>query len=332
MLAQSAQNGTRPAHRPATGAPGLDSRLADATHMGAVELLVKDRRALEDFYVRGVGLTPLALQPGRTILGLGDRPVVVLVDAPGLEPSARGSAGLFHTAIVFDTPTELAASLVRMWVRHPELFEGPGDHLVSQAFYFHDPEGNGLELYWDRPRETWEWIDGRVRMDTLGIDPNAFLAEHLGAEATRGAIDQARQALSIPASREVDADDALAVRGHVGHVHLQVGDVEEARRFYVDALGFEITHELGSSALFVSAGGYHHHMAMNVWNSRGAGLRAPGLGLGSVDILVPTARELALAGERLRSHGVGVDDDGARLLVDDPWGNRLRLSASPSPK
>lgn len=318
-------NPTMPTASPGPAPVGQDARLADATSMGAVELLVKDRRTMEDFYVRGVGLSPLATQPGRTVLGLGRRPVVVLVDAPGLDPAPRGAAGLFHTAVLFDTPAELAASLVRMWVRHPDHFEGPGDHLVSQAFYFHDPEGNGLELYWDRPRQTWEWVNGRVRMDTLSIDPNAFLAQHLGA-ATSRAIEEARALPTPSATTEIAAEDGLGVDGRVEHVHLQVGDVETARRFYVDALGFDITSQMGDSALFVSAGGYHHHMAMNVWNSRGAGRRGPGLGLGRVDILVPDARELSSVRERLASHGVRVDDDGAGLLTEDPWGNRLHLA------
>ena len=159
---------TRAAHHVGSG-----ERLDARTRMGAVELLVADRRAMEDFYVRGVSLTPLASAAGRTVLG-------------------QGTAGLFHTAVVFDSPRELARSLVRMWVRHPELFEGPGDHLVSQAFYFHDPEGNGVELYWDRPRETWQWDENGVRMDTLFIDPNEFLMGHLGVSGTQREIAAAR--------------------------------------------------------------------------------------------------------------------------------------------
>ncbi|MDO4243267.1 MAG: VOC family protein [Actinomyces sp.] len=215
-----------------------------------------------------------------------------------------------------------------MWVRHAESFEGPGDHLVSQAFYFHDPEGNGVELYWDRPRETWQWVDGRVRMETLPIDPNEFLARHLGASATRRAIAEAKEGQSVGPAQEVAADDGLGVAGGVGHVHLRVGDIDTARAFYVDALGFEVTSEMPSSALFVSAGGYHHHMAMNVWGSRGAGLRAPALGLGTAEILVPDPTELAAVRERLGARGVEVlDDDAAdRLLVADPWGNELRLA------
>ncbi|WP_315502468.1 VOC family protein [Actinomyces radicidentis] len=318
---------SRAAHPVADG-----ERLDARTRMGAVELLVADRRAMEDFYVRGVGLTPLATAAGRTVLGLGERVVVTLVDAPDLRPRQQGTAGLFHTAVVFDSPRELSRSLVRMWVRHPELFEGPGDHLVSQAFYFHDPEGNGVELYYDRPRSTWQWDESGVRMDTLTIDPNEFLMSHLGVSGTQREIAAAREGLAVPAGREVFADDGLDVGGQVGHVHLQVGDVGTARDFYVDALGFDVTSVMPGQALFVSAGGYHHHMAMNVWGTRGAGPRTPALGLGTVDITLPEAAGIAATAERLRSHGVrftqDVDagDGAGRLVVPDPWGNELRLS------
>ena len=312
---------------PTTRRPGdvLDA----ATHMGPVELRVSDRRAMEDFYVRGVGLTPLSSSPRRTVLGLDGRVVVTLTDAPDLRRPSRRAAGLFHTAVLFASERELAASLVRMFVRYPETFEGPGDHLVSQAFYFTDPEGNGVELYADRPRETWTWENGLVVMDTLSIDPNAFLMSHLGVSGTQRALDAARSALAVPAGREVSADDGLQATGQVGHVHLQVGDVATARAFYVDALGFEVTSEMAGSALFVSAGGYHHPMAMNVWNSRGAGPRGATLGLGQVDIALPDDGELAAIRERVTSHGVTVDDDGARLLVRDPWNNELRLAVNP---
>lgn len=317
-----------------TGRGPAGDRLAPTTLMGAVELLVHDRRAMEDFYVRGVGLTPLATAPGRTVLGLGDRVVVTLLDAPGLASAPRGSAGLFHTAVVFDNPADLARSLVRLWVRRPESFEGPGDHLVSQAFYFHDPEGNGVELYYDRPRETWQWHDGRVAMAILSIDPEEFLATHLGVSGTHRELAAAREGAT--ATGEVHPDDALDVAGQVGHVHLRVGDVASARDFYVDALGFDVTSEMGDSALFVSAGGYHHHMAMNVWTSRGAGMRAPALGLGVVAVLVPDESELASARERLVSRGLSADTDveegvagaRARLVVADPWGNRIRLGVA----
>lgn len=293
--------------RPAEG------RLSDATSMGHVELRVRNRDAVLDFYTRGVGLTPLWERGGQIALGLGGREVVRLVHAPDLRPSPSNAAGLFHTAILFDAPSQLAASLVRMFRAYPERYVGSGDHLVSEAFYFADPEGNGVELYVDRPREQWTWTDGLVRMDTLALDPAAFVREHLGADA---------------ALVEQDVPEFSAA---VGHVHLQVGDIATAEKFYVDTLGFAKTSVLGSSALFVSAGGYHHHMAMNTWNSAGAGPRSSGLGLGVVDIRVPGTDEVRTVAARLAAHGVVHRMEGELLRVEDPWRNELRILAAEGP-
>ncbi len=180
---------------------------------------------------------------------------------------------------------------------------------MSQAFYFNDPEGNGVELYWDRDRTQWSWTHGRVEMATLMLDPNAFLRDH---HLQDGLVDVAAR----PAS--------------VGHVHLSVGDVPTARQFYVDRMGFETTAEVGSSALFVSVGGYHHHMAMNTWNSAGAGKRRLALGLGRVRIQVPTADDLGALGQRLHHFGVTGHDDGRVLSFDDPWANRIEVTAGRS--
>ena len=305
-----------------------DDLLAGSTHMGAVQLLVSNRRLMEDYYVRGVGLTPLSSKPGRTELGLDGKLILTLVDAPGLRRPHSKAAGLFHTAILFPEAKALAKSLSRMLIRHPETYVGPGDHAVSQAFYFTDPEGNGLELYTDRPRESWIWDSGQVFMDTRYIDHNAFLMENLGVSGTQRALDDARDLAKIPTIKAINADDGLRVSGQVGHVHLQVGDVQTARQFYVDALGFEQTASIGNQALFVSTGKYHHHMAMNVWNSRGAGPRTKTLGLGKVGVVVPNAEELNNTRERLTSHGYAVNSDGAALLVNDPWKNQIRITTA----
>ena len=143
-------------------------------------------------------------------------------------------------------------------------------------------------------------------MGSLFLDPNAFLRQHLTEEAAAGGT--AREAASV------------------GHVHLSVGDVASARAFYVAALGFDETADYQGSALFVSAGGYHHHMAMNVWNSRGAGRRADTLGLGRVEITVPDADALGAARQRLTARGVAVADDGRSLRFEDPWANAITLT------
>lgn len=284
----------------------ISDRLAAATSMGAVTLLVGDLDAQTAFYRDVITLQVLDAEGDTVTLGRAGLPLVILRHEPALRHAAAGSAGLYHTAILFESQTALAAALYSVARHAPQTFTGSADHLVSQAFYLTDPEGNGIELYWDRDRSEWSWTHGQVEMATLYLDPNTFLGEHLTEAAADGAT----------------ATDAA----HIGHVHLSVGDVATARAFYVDALGFDTTVEMPGSALFVSAGGYHHHMAMNVWNSRGAGPRMPALGLGRVDLSLPDADGLGALAERLRHHGFAVADDGRTLAFADPWDNRLHAS------
>ena len=286
--------------------PASRSDLLSAdTAMGAVTLLVADLDAMTAYYRDAVTLRVLSADGDRVVLGRDTTPVVILEHSPVLKHAAPRSAGLFHTAILFESPRALAAALYSVARRAPGTFTGSADHLVSQAFYFTDPEGNGVELYWDRDRTQWSWTHGQVEMDTLYLDPNGFLDEHLTEEATA---------------------DPVIGGAVVGHVHLSVGDVESAREFYVRRLGFETTAELGGSALFVSAGGYHHHMAMNTWNSAGASRRTPALGLGRVEIMLPDADDIGSVAERMEHYGVAMRDDGRSLAFEDPWANEIRLT------
>jgi catechol 2,3-dioxygenase len=286
-----------------------DARIAADTAMGAVTLNVADLDGMTSYYRDGVGLTVLEQAGPRVVLGRAGRPVVVLVHTPGLRHASPGDAGLFHTAVLFDTEAALAAAVYSVARRRPGSFTGSSDHLVSKAFYFDDPEGNGVELYWDRDRTRWSWTHGQVEMATLFLDPNAFLREHLDEQGLAGEpVGDAR----------------------VGHVHLSVGDVATARDFYATRLGFDVTLSLGDQALFVSAGGYHHHLAMNVWRSRGAGRRQPTLGLGRLDIEVPSADDVGALTERLRHYRVPTRDDGRTVSFEDPWANAVRLTATPA--
>lgn len=291
-----------------TTARAPHERLAADTRMGVVDLMVSDMDAVSRFYTEGVGLVPLAEGSNTLTLGLGTTPVVTLTHSPSLRLPSRNDAGLFHTAVLFADASQLARSLYSTLRRYGPLYQGSGDHLVSRAFYFSDPEGNGVELYVDRPRSEWTWTDGNVAMATLALDTMGFLQDNLGEEFV-----------------ETDGSP-VDLSGELGHVHLQVGDVAAARSFYVDALGFDETAALGGQALFVSAGGYHHHMAMNTWNSRGAGMRGPTLGLGRVDILVPTQDEIDMVTARLAARGIRGDSDGRTLSVRDPWANLITLS------
>jgi catechol 2,3-dioxygenase len=272
--------------------------------MGAVTLRVGNLDAMIAYYRDAVTLELLSHDGPVAVLGRGTTPIVILQHAPELAAASPWDAGLFHTAIVFDTQAHLAAAVYSVGSKHPGTFTGSADHLVSQAFYFTDPEGNGVELYFDRDRSTWSWTHGMVEMATLALDPNQFISEHI---TESGVATPSEGAASV------------------GHVHLSVGDVDSAREFYVDRLGFETTATLGDSALFVSAGGYHHHMAMNTWRSQGADKRRLALGLGEVDIHVPTADDLGALGERMSHYGVEVRDDGQSLTFDDPWANSIRV-------
>lgn len=305
-----------------TGAPAI----ADDTAMGPVTLHVRDLDAMVAYYrdvltldVLPVDVTTLDehgpagadARPTRdvVVLGRAGRPLVVLRHGPHLAAASPRDAGLFHTAILFETPAALAGALASVARHGAATYTGSADHLVSLAFYLTDPEGNGVELYVDRPREAWQWTDGQVQMATLALDPQAFIDRHLDPSVS----DPARVA------------DAV-----VGHVHLQVGDVATARAFYVDVLGFTPTFSM-PTALFVSAGGYHHHLAMNTWRSAGAARRAVTLGLGEVTIDLPSADDLGVVGERLAARRLPTRDDGGSLAVDDPWGNLVRLRvATPS--
>jgi catechol 2,3-dioxygenase len=277
---------------------------ADLT-MGTVMLKVGDMKVMTDYYQRALGLEIVAEQDGGLYLGRRHKPLVHLAPAPGLAIPSRGEAGLFHTALLFEDQPSLAATVATAAQYEPQSFTGSADHLVSEAFYFSDPEGNGIELYWDRPREAWSWEGKNVVMDSLALPPQRYLETFLTEESVTG-------------QREAEAG--------VGHVHLQVGDVHSAQEFYVGTLGFEKTAGWHGQALFVSAGGYHHHMAMNVWNSRGAGPRRDTLGLGEVLIEVPSGDDVGALADRLKTAGVQSHHTGAELRFEDPWRNRIRVA------
>ncbi|SDQ63525.1 VOC family protein [Quadrisphaera sp. DSM 44207] len=314
MTSTPAADGTTAA-APA-GALDSDLVLPAATTMDAVTLHVADLDGTAGYYREALGLEDLPLDATRpsapgdaaraggaaapVVLGRGGTPLVVLVHTPHLPPARPGQAGLFHTALLWPDRASLAATVARAAAHPRSRYVGAQDHLVSQAFYFADPEGNGIELYWDRPRESWRWHGDRVAMDSIPLDPNAFLREHLAGQE--------------------------AASADVGHVHLKVGDIARARSFYVDALGFEVTADLGT-ALFVSAGGYHHHVAMNTWTSLGAGPRAATIGLGRVSIAVPGRDDLDALAARLSRAGATFRDDGRTLRFEDPWRSVVEVSA-----
>lgn len=294
-----------------TTQPGTapDRVLNANTGMDAVTLRVGDLEQMTSYYSNALALESIEERSRgnevHRVLGRGRTPMVRLIGTPNLPGVDPRQAGLFHTAFLFDDAPTLAATVLRAAQDQRGHFTGSSDHLVSEAFYFTDPEGNGIELYIDRDRSEWTYEHGALQMSTLYLDPNAYLQRHLDENVLANVGARA---------------------GKVGHVHLQVGDIPTARAFYVDALGFETTVDTYPGALFASAGGYHHHVALNTWNSAGAGPRAASLGLGDVAITVPTRDDLDALAARLTHRKLQFADDGRAISLDDPWGTRVTVA------
>ena len=275
------------------------------THMGAVTLWVANLDTMIRYYREGVGLQLLSHVGNRAVLGFKDLEILILEHKPMMKHASPHEAGLFHTAILFPSQAALAKAVASVARQYPGNFTGSADHLVSKAFYFNDPEGNGVELYWDRDRSEWSWVHGSIEMDTIFLDPNQFLSEHL-------------------------TDSPVEEDKKVGHVHLSVGSIPAAEEFYVKMLGFERTMSWGDAAIFVSAGGYHHHMAMNTWRSKGAGKRQLALGLGKVEIVLDSQDQVLETKDRLDFYKLDTSLDSNIAKVEDPWGNIISLQSKTS--
>jgi catechol 2,3-dioxygenase len=276
--------------------------------MGVVRLTVSDLETSRRFYEQALGLRATEQEDGTLALGVpGERPLVELSGDASAPPLDRRATGLYHLAILMPSRRDLALALARLAeARWP--LDGASDHLVSEALYLSDPDGNGIEIYRDRPREEWRRVDGQLEMSTLPLDLRDLLAELTGADRLEpGAPSGTR----------------------MGHVHLQVSDLEASEAFYSEILGFDVMVRGYPGALFVSAGGYHHHLGLNTWHSRGAAPPAPGaVGLGSFEILLPHAEALDQVLERARTAGIDTESRAEGTVVRDPSGNRILLRAA----
>ncbi len=279
--------------------------LPDATRMGAVQLVVSRLDRALEFYTHYLGLRVLSQGESSASLTVDGRTALLgLVEQAGARPKPARSTGLYHFAILTPSRVHLARSLRHLLeLRYP--LQGASDHLVSEAVYLADPDGNGIEIYADRPRSIWPRSGGEVRMATDPLDFDGLMAElHADGGPWQG----------------------LPEGTTMGHVHLQVRDIAEAQTFYCDVLGFEVMLRFGPSALFVSAGGYHHHVGLNTWAGIGAPPPPPGsAGLAHYEILVPDVEAVGAARQRLERAGVkhAMSDGGVDLT--DPSGNGIRV-------
>jgi catechol 2,3-dioxygenase len=282
----------------------LAAEIAPDTTLGAVHLTVADLGRSVAYYEEAIGLEPLDRGPRSASLGAGGRTLVALVEAPGAVPAA-GFCGLYHLALLVPERRDLASWLAHA-ARDEVALTGLSDHFVSEALYLSDPDGHGIEIYWDRPRERWE---GQVaaRLTTQRLDVESLIGE-----------------LEDP---RTDPWRGLPAGTTMGHVHLKVADVPGTVRFYRDVLGFGLMAALGAQAAFLGAGGYHHHVGANTWESAGASPPPPGTAaLRHATIVLPGAAERARALERLARAGVEPETMDPDPLVRDPSGNALALA------
>jgi catechol 2,3-dioxygenase len=277
-----------------------------ATDVGLLSLTVADLERSLAFYTDLLGFEVLQRDGEGAILGAAGTPLLLLTEHVGAQPwpnDRYGYTGLYHFAILLPTRVDLGRWL-RHWLEMGNPLPGQGDHLVSEALYLSDPDGNGIEIYRDRPRDMWSYVHGQIRMASDPVDIRGLLtdAQNAGQPWT-----------GLPAGTTL------------GHMHLQVADIERAAAFYNGVLGFDIVAAM-PSALFISAGGYHHHIGMNVWHSANAPAAPEGTaGLRFFTIVLPSedARRDVLS--RVESNGIPYHRSGDTVVLRDPFGNTLLL-------
>jgi catechol 2,3-dioxygenase len=281
--------------------------ISPLTTVGAVHLTVADLERSLAYYGSEIGLAILGRANGLVSLGAaGGSELLVLAEEPGAR-SAHGYTGLFHFALLVPERADLARWLAHAGRDGVEL-TGLSDHDVSEALYLRDPDGHGIEIYADRPREIWEGEVG-TRLTTMPLDVPSLLGE-------------LEDAATAPF-------DGLPPGTRMGHLHLKVASIPEAVAFYRDVLGFELTARLGDQAAFLAAGGYHHHLGANTWESGGAPPPPPGTAaLRHATIVLPDEAERDRVVERLVESGHPPTLDGSSPRVADPSGNVLVLAVA----
>jgi catechol 2,3-dioxygenase len=284
----------------------VQAEIASDAAVGAVHLVVADLERSLAYYADAVGLTIVERDDGTARIGAGDRVLVVLEEQPGAR-RVSGYTGLYHFALLVPERVDLARWLAHA-ARERVPLVGLADHFVSEALYLSDPDGHGIEIYWDRPREVWE---GQVaeRMTTEPLNAADLLGE---------LDDPAREPFDVLASGTV-----------MGHVHLKVADISETVAFYQDVLGLGLMARLGSRAAFFGAGGYHHHIGANTWESAGAPAPPADVArLQHLTIVLPDGAERDAVRARLEAADAVTRDTDRGPMCDDPSGTAIVLAVS----
>ncbi len=284
--------------------PEPDAPIHAGTHLGTVDLTIADLARSVEFYKNVIGLEVIERDEQHALMGVGGTPLLKLHELKGATRQPRRSTGLYHVAILLPSREDLGRWLLHMErTKYP--VQGFADHLVSEAVYLSDPDGNGLEVYRDRPRSEWQWDGKTVKMASDPIDLEGVVA-------------------SVP-------DPGVAWAGApvgttIGHIHLRVGDIPLTEAFYHRILGFDIV-AVWSSALFMSAGGYHHHLGANTWQSAGAPHPPEdSVGLRRFTIMLPNIETQNQIVQRLESAALPFERAETTVFVDDPWGIHISLT------
>jgi len=275
------------------------------TKLGYIHLTVTNLNRSLDFYQQVLGFKLHRRQNGTAHLGAGQADLLLLTEQPQAR-RVRGTVGLYHFAILVPSRLALAQSLKQIAETNSPV-QGFADHLVSEAIYLPDPDGNGIEIYRDRPRAEWPMANGQLQMATDPLDVEGVLAE---------------------LSKTDGAWSGLQPDTVLGHVHLHVANIPQAEAFYRDLLGFDLMLRYGPSASFLAAGGYHHHIGINTW-AGSAPRPADATGMRYFVIQLPNQAELNRVTDRLKQAGLSLAEQAGGLLVRDPVQNGVVLAAVP---
>jgi catechol 2,3-dioxygenase len=278
--------------------------LPDTLRLGAVHLTVTDLDRSIRFYEESIGLRLARRSDGEAALGAGGEDLLALVEEPSARPAGR-HAGLYHFALLHPSRHELARAAQRLIATHTPV-SGASDHKISEAIYLPDPDGNGIELAVDRSREHWgDLSDPTALGGPMPLDMVSLMAMVEGEEALPHVSAELR----------------------MGHLHLHVGDVDEALSFWRDLIGFEVMTRFPSAA-FIAAGGYHHHLGLNTWRGEGVPpMPAGAVGMRHWTLVLDSPEEVAEVGARLKAAGAPVDERPDGFLSSDPWNNSVAITS-----
>jgi catechol 2,3-dioxygenase len=276
------------------------------TFVGQVNLKVENFQQSLTFYQNLIGFQILEQSERKAVLTAdGKTPLLSIEQPENVIPKQPRTTGLYHFALLLPNRSDLAKVLEHL-VQNSYPLQGASDHLVSEALYLADPDGNGIEIYIDRPSSTWNWNNGEVAMVSDPLDVQNLLGQ-----------------------RDGGTWKGLPAETLMGHIHLHVSELKQTEEFYCKGLGFELVNRYGNQALFISTGGYHHHIGLNTWNGNGAPKASENsVGLSSYSLVLPSEEARKNTVEQLKRIGVAVKEESGVIVTHDPSGNKILLLVS----